>query len=411
MTKTYVLLGKRQLQILLLRYSKLPAASRAAYFLDNDPNGASVVSLDISSNGTLSGPARTLTGGKGSWAKWIIPNPPPPDNTGFAGPDSLFSANSIVVSGNFLFVVNAGSNTLSMFEIDPSNPQHLTLVGKPAGTLGDFPISVTYSEKLNIVMLTLYSCVLNGGTKAGVACFAVDASRGLVALDSSLRSITQAFNQTTPPGGPILTASDIMFNPSSTGLFVSTKGAPPSSAGANPTLGFIYAWPVVGKTVSTRATISQPSGVTLDFSLTFLGADDSILLKDAAGVGYILSVSASLQVTVKDKIVLPSNEGLACWGVFVPELNSAYVITASITNITVVDPSTGSVTGIITLPASDVGVFDSAFDRTFLYSLTNVASIAVVDLVANPPQIIQNLDLSAIGARKGWQGMAIYSNA
>ncbi|KAL7928247.1 hypothetical protein V8C35DRAFT_333160 [Trichoderma chlorosporum] len=381
------------------------AVRRAAYFLDNNPSGSAVVSLNISSNGNLSNPVRTLTGGNGSWAKWIISNPPPPDGTGFAGPDSLFSANSIVVSGDFLFVVNAGSNTLSMFKIDSSNPQNLVLIGKPASTLGDFPISVTYSENLNI------ACVLNGGTRAGVACFSVDASRGLVALDHSLRSIAQAVNQTTPPGGPILTASDIMFNPSSTGLFVSTKGAPPSSSGASPTLGSIYAWPVVGNTVSTIATISQPTGVILDFSLTFLGADDSILLTDAAGVGYILSVSSGLQVAVRDKVSLPSNEGLACWGVYVPEIGSAYIITASIPDITVVDPSTGSVTGTITLPASDAGVFDSAFDRTYLYSLTNVASIAVVDLAANPPTPIQNLDLSAIGSRKGWQGMAVYSNA
>lgn len=126
------------------------AAQRAAYFLDNNPSGASVVSLSIAVNGTLSNPIRTSTGGVGSWAKWVISNPPPPDNTGFAGPDSLYSANSVVVSGNYLFVVNAGSNTLSLFTIDPSNPQHLVLVGKPASTLGDFPVSVTYSQKLNI---------------------------------------------------------------------------------------------------------------------------------------------------------------------------------------------------------------------------------------------------------------------
>lgn len=232
-----------------------------------------------------------------------------------------------------------------------------------------------------------------------------------MALDSSLRSITQAINQTTPPGGPVLTASDIMFNPSSTGLFVSTKGAPPSSAGAGPTFGSIYAWPVVGNKVSTTATISQPAGIILDFSLTFLGTNDSLLLTDAAGVAYILSVSSSLQVTVKNTVALPSNEGLACWGVYVQELSSAYVITASTTNITVVNPSTGFANGTITLPTSDVGVFDSASDGTYLYSLTNIASIAVVDLAANTPKMIQNLDLGAIGARKGWQGMAIYSSA
>lgn len=139
--------------------SNANAAQRTAYFLDNNPSGASVVSLNIFNNGTLSNPIRTFTGGDGSWAKWINSNPPPPDNTGFAGPDSLFSANSVVVSGSFLFVVNPGSNTLSMFTINPSNPQNLTLVGKPAGTLGDFPVSVTYSEKLNIGMFTKLAIV------------------------------------------------------------------------------------------------------------------------------------------------------------------------------------------------------------------------------------------------------------
>lgn len=131
---------------------KTGAAQRAAYFLDNDPNGASVVSLNILSNGTLSNPVRSSTKGNGSWGKWVVTNPPPPDNSGFSGPDSLFSADAVVVFGNYLFTVNAGSNTLSMFAIDPRNPQHLTLVGEPASTLGDFPMSVAYSEKINTGM-------------------------------------------------------------------------------------------------------------------------------------------------------------------------------------------------------------------------------------------------------------------
>lgn len=133
---------------------RVGAAQRAAYFLDNDPSGASVVSLNILSNGTLSNPVRTFSKGNGSYGKWVVTNPPPPDNSGYSGPDSLFSADAIVVSGNLLFVVNAGSNTLSLFKIDPTNPQHLTLVGEPASTLGDFPVSVAYSEKINTGMLT-----------------------------------------------------------------------------------------------------------------------------------------------------------------------------------------------------------------------------------------------------------------
>lgn len=122
---------------------------RAAYFLDNNPSGCSIISLKIAQDGTLSNPVKAPTGGSGALAKWVISDPPPPDNTGLSGPDGLFSADAVVVSGQFLFSVNAGSNTLSMFTIDPTNAQKLTLVGKPANTLGEFPVSVAYSAKLN----------------------------------------------------------------------------------------------------------------------------------------------------------------------------------------------------------------------------------------------------------------------
>lgn len=120
---------------------------RAAYFLDNNPSGATVVSLAIAEDGTLHNPIRTSTGGVGALAEWVIPNPP--DDTGLAGPDSLYSAGSVVVSGDYLFVVNAGSNSLSFFLIDRDDPQSLHLVGRPADTLGDFPMSVDYSPTLN----------------------------------------------------------------------------------------------------------------------------------------------------------------------------------------------------------------------------------------------------------------------
>jgi hypothetical protein len=41
------------------------SSPRAAYFLDNNPAGSSIVSLQIADDGTLSYPVRTPTGGKG----------------------------------------------------------------------------------------------------------------------------------------------------------------------------------------------------------------------------------------------------------------------------------------------------------------------------------------------------------
>lgn len=109
--------------------------------------------------------------------------------------------------------------------------------------------------------------------------------------------------------------------------------------------------------------------------------------------------------------MLPSNEGLACWGVYMPSLSEAFVMSATNSNITVVNPSDGDVEGFIPLAAGDVGAFDSAVDRTFVYSLTNVAKIAVLNAATKPARQIQNLDLSAVGNRKTWQGMAVYSGA
>jgi hypothetical protein len=47
----------------------------------------------------------------------------------------------------YLFTVNAGSNTLSMFFIDKADPSAPKLLNT-APTLGEFPSSVAYSPKL-----------------------------------------------------------------------------------------------------------------------------------------------------------------------------------------------------------------------------------------------------------------------
>lgn len=66
---------------------------KAAYFLDNDPSGSSLVSLCIGENGILSSPIRTPTGGYGSITLNATDNLPVPV-------DSLQSQGSVLVSGN-----------------------------------------------------------------------------------------------------------------------------------------------------------------------------------------------------------------------------------------------------------------------------------------------------------------------
>jgi hypothetical protein len=66
-------------------------SNRAAYFLDNNPTGSSIITLQISKDGLLSSPVRISTGGYGLYGK---------ESGGDAGPDSLFSQDAVVVEQN-----------------------------------------------------------------------------------------------------------------------------------------------------------------------------------------------------------------------------------------------------------------------------------------------------------------------
>lgn len=67
---------------------KRDESNRAAYFLDNNPAGSSIITLKISDDGFLSSPTRISTGGVGLFGV---------NSGGEAGPDSLFAQGSIVV--------------------------------------------------------------------------------------------------------------------------------------------------------------------------------------------------------------------------------------------------------------------------------------------------------------------------
>jgi hypothetical protein len=63
------------------------------YSMDNAAAGASIAAVSLLSNGALSAPVRTSTGGKGRRALAA-------DGITPAGPDSLFTQNSVVVGDN-----------------------------------------------------------------------------------------------------------------------------------------------------------------------------------------------------------------------------------------------------------------------------------------------------------------------
>lgn len=69
---------------------------------------------------------------------------------------------SVMMSPDRFIASQPGSNTLSLFSINPSNPIDIRLVGDPTGSGGEFPVSVAFNKAGDTL------CALNGGEVNGV---------------------------------------------------------------------------------------------------------------------------------------------------------------------------------------------------------------------------------------------------
>jgi hypothetical protein len=103
--------------------------AKAIYFMSNQDEN-SIIMLPVQADGTLGEGSTIATGGKGGSLIDAMTNEP-------AQTDVLASQGAVRVLGDNLFAVNAGSNSLSMFAIDPQDPTNLAPVGQPAETGGD----------------------------------------------------------------------------------------------------------------------------------------------------------------------------------------------------------------------------------------------------------------------------------
>ncbi|KAG0646602.1 hypothetical protein D0Z07_7569 [Hyphodiscus hymeniophilus] len=368
---------------------------RTIYFLNNEVSGNYLVSMKLSEqDGTVSGGVKIPTGGKG-----------------FSG-DIAPSADSVVVAGNYLFVPNSGDDTLSFFIINPLDPLHPRLVGRPAPTLGRTPLSVAYSDKHNT------ACVLNAGSLAGITCYEVSPFEGLKVL-GPMRVIPQTENQdpSPAPAGPLILANDIRFNPSESAVFATVR-----SNGLNP--GLLYSFPVSRGQVGTKPVVSSLANTQIAFSLTFLSADDRLLITNphiGSSALSIVDLSPSGEVVKTQDVTIP-REAATCWVAYEPSLKSAILSDAITPAFTVLNTETGAVRGQVNFTTPLNGAMDNKIDRDWFYALTD--PFGADGLVASPellvfditpiarggvPKQVQTYDIfHAIGNITNLNGLAIY---
>jgi hypothetical protein len=265
------------------------------------------MSASIAGDGKLTFGDKFWTGGVGSHGKTD-----PVDS-----PDPLFAQASVKVVGDTLVVVNAGSNTATMFNIDPANPALVKMAGGPVWSGGEFPVSSTISKVNGNV------CVLNSGAMNSVNCYKADKKVGLQAIPNSMRQL--GLNQTTPPSGPANTPSQILFSDDGKRLFASVKGAPDAP-------GFIAAWNVNedGSLSENFEKNTPKDGGALPFSMTLVRGADAILNTDPALGFSVYDFKGDVKAD-SDKGVKIDGQGAACWSEF-SDVTKNYYITDIMTS-------------------------------------------------------------------------------
>lgn len=233
----------------------------------------------------------------------------------------------------------AGSNTISLFSIDPSSPTTLSAVGAPVASGGEFPQSVTFSDAGDKL------CALNGGSLDGVQCFWVNATTGLKPITNTHRFL--GLNQSTPATGPAGTASQVIFSKDQSSIYAAVKGNP-----ATNTTGYIAVWDIAKDDALSEDfyRITLPPGAALPFSLNYIpGSDGSLLVTDAAVGVDVFDFAQGLSAVSSNRATLAyplANSSAVCWAAWSNVTGSFYVTdfnTGVISEIAV-DPVTLNIT-------------------------------------------------------------------
>ncbi|KAF8623598.1 hypothetical protein AX15_006233 [Amanita polypyramis BW_CC] len=313
--------------------------------------------------------------------------------------DPLFSQGSVAAtkhrSGHLdvVILVNAGSNTVTVFKINPNRPSDLKMLGRPVYSGGDFPVSVAINNAGDMV------CALNSGTINGVSCFRLDPCRGPVPLLNTTRLLH--LQQSLIPNGPDMTVSEVTFTEDDKRLAVAVKGSKEHPE-TNP--GFIAVWDVYeDKSLSTGFT-RMIGGVSI-WSLTqvpgrnaFIGAD----LITSADI-YDLDLLARNASARARTFPIPGQISL-CWSGYSEDTNNFYLVDLDVPSIDEVHLDSNLNANVVAIHHLDK--YDGASDPSInhvngkdrLYLMASNATSVEVFTIQGPGQFerIQKVNIAPL---------------
>ncbi|HEY3778798.1 MAG TPA: beta-propeller fold lactonase family protein [Rhizomicrobium sp.] len=253
------------------------------YVLSNQASGNSVIVFHRDISGMLSSAGSFATGGSGAGS----------------GADPLGSQNPVVLSRNehFLFAVNAGSDSISAFQVDKDK----LVAANTVSSGGTMPVSLTVRGHL------LYA--LNAGGTPNIAGFTIAPGTGkLTMLQNSMQPL---------PGGASAAPAQVSFRPGGHALVATETGTN-----------------LIDTFVLKRDGTPQPgvefaSSATTPFGFAFSRANHVAVVSDAEGGNKGASELSSYRVKKDGNLVdvtagVGDTQTAACWVVVANHGRYAY---------------------------------------------------------------------------------------
>lgn len=328
---------------------------KAVFIMTNDAESNEVVAYLRSEYGTLSFPHRFKTGGRGSGGKG----------------DPLAAQGSLTLSqdGNWLFAVNAGSGTLSVFRVFGS----LLFLTDRAATGGAEPVSVTQHGDL------VY--VLNAAGSSSVVGFSFREGH-LLRIENSQRFLSA--NGANP--------GSVAFSPDGKFLVSVEKTANDVDVfevAPNGTLSAVKVNPSAGPGAFSAAV--APNGTAIVSETGSGGTTSAISSYSVHSDGTLTTLSASV----------PTLGAANCWNAITPDGRFVYVSNAGSSTISgfaighngTLTALPGTIVGANPPGSGNLDIAVSA-DGRFLYSL-NSAGGTVGEFGINADGTLTNLGTAA----------------
>jgi 6-phosphogluconolactonase (cycloisomerase 2 family) len=251
-------------------------AQHAVFVQTNNVAGNAVISYSRANDGSLSRVAHYPTGGLGGSEAGAVVDP-------------LASQGSVTLDArhHLLFVVNAGSDTFTVFKVDGAHLRRSQIVS----TAGHLPTSISVADDL------VY--VLDAGNDGAISGYRISADGRLHAIAHSTRTLGLA-----NPADPnfLSSPSQVAVTPDRREVIVATK-----------THGVLDAFTLDRHGMPSDAAVTTPSAGPVPFSLSFDGIG-RLLVSEASGgaSSYWVQVDAEL-TTISAHVA--NGQAATCWSV------------------------------------------------------------------------------------------------